>query len=801
MNGASSNNGGGPSDRLPPQAPPHKPPSSSSSQRMRSGSLSGQGISNSTSCDSKDSHRSSSSRKASRSSSGRRIKSSSDGVRLMRQEYQQQQQQQQQPAPYQFFNYLPGMAPMPPNTPGYQPMMPPGMPPSYGVPPEGASSSKKKSKGRSHRQVHSFDYSSFPAPQPAIDPNRPMRPTLSGGAFPPRPQPNQFSAINEISSVMGSSSRNLQGGRSRSNSAGKPNFHRRTMSDSMANHTRGGPVQLPPMPMPNSPLLGPHGRNPSFGSAGGPPPHGSPFIPNRGVYMGGELGGETDAFLAQTMGGAKGSVGGRPRSHMRQNSVNLFMKSYKGRKQPKGCKDVLYAVLFVVQLVIIMVVGLKFGPDALVPTSEELGPDEGLQDDDALTDNANETVVLAYWNIIKMSCMCGAFAIVLSAFALAFMMAMSRRLVYVALVLSIGVSFAWGTIGIGISPSSFVPITGIIALMLAVGYMFVVWDRIPFASANLTTALAGVRDNLGLVGIAFFFQFLALVFSIYYSFTFVGLHDAMFNNDDGMELSRNAKIAIYSLLVISYYWTYQVFMHIVNVTVAGTIGSWWFDEPSALWPTFTQATYYNFGSICYGGLLVGFVQLLRQITEGLRPNRDESALMCLYECCLFFQEKIVTFVDELADSFTPWAFTYIGLYHYGLKDAGHKANELFEKRGWTRLVTDDLIPNILAMVGLVIGGLSGSFAVILQALDGHGLTSIGHPVLMSFLIGFMIGIVLSSVLFGIISSSVFAVIVCFAGSPVEFQRKHPQLSDEMRHAWREVWPGSLDMENAPVGIV
>ena len=169
------------------------------------------------------------------------------------------------------------------------------------------------------------------------------------------------------------------------------------------------------------------------------------------------------------------------------------------------------------------------------------------------------------------------------------------------------------------------------------------------------------------------------------------------------------------------------------VTVAGTIGSWWFDEASALWPTFLQATVYNFGSICYGSLLVGFVQFLRQLTEGLRPNREESALMCLYECCLFFQEKIVSCVDDLADSFTPWAFTYIGLYHYGLKDAGHKANELFERRGWTRLVTDDLIPNVLGMVSLVIGGLCGSFAVILQALDGHGLTSFGHPVLTSFL--------------------------------------------------------------------
>lgn len=172
--------------------------------------------------------------------------------------------------------------------------------------------------------------------------------------------------------------------------------------------------------------------------------------------------------------------------------------------------------------------------------------------------------------------------------------------------------------------------------------------------------------------------------------------------------------------------------HIVIVTVAGTIGSWWFKKPSALYSTFLQATVFNFGSICYGSLFVGFVQLLRQFTEGLRPNRDDSAMMCLYECCVFFQERLVSCVDDLADSFTPWAYTYIGLYHYGLKDAGHKANELFDRRGWSRIVTDDLVPTVLSMVSLVIGGLSGSFAVILQALDGHGLTSFGHPVLVSF---------------------------------------------------------------------
>ena len=67
---------------------------------------------------------------------------------------------------------------------------------------------------------------------------------------------------------------------------------------------------------------------------------------------------------------------------------------------------------------------------------------------------------------------------------------------------------------------------------------------------------------------------------------------------------------------------------------------------------------------------------------------------------------------------------------------------------------------------------------------------------LNYRIGFVVGIVLSTVLFSIIDSSVCAVIVCFAASPVEFHRNHPELSHEMRHAWKEVWPGSLD---EPVG--
>lgn len=55
-------------------------------------------------------------------------------------------------------------------------------------------------------------------------------------------------------------------------------------------------------------------------------------------------------------------------------------------------------------------------------------------------------------------------------------------------------------------------------------------------------------------------------------------------------------------------------------------------------------------------------------------------------------------------------------------------------------------------------------------------------------------------LFGIISSSVNAVLVCFAASPVDFENNHPELSHEMRAAWREVWPGCMDVIDLRVAL-
>jgi hypothetical protein len=157
------------------------------------------------------------------------------------------------------------------------------------------------------------------------------------------------------------------------------------------------------------------------------------------------------------------------------------------------------------------------------------------------------------------------------------------------------------------------------------------------------------------------------------------------------------------------------------------------------------------------------------------------------------QTCITTVVEAIAAYFNPWAFTYIGMYGYGFTEAGSLATEVFDKRGWTMIASDDLVPNILFMTSLVLGGLTGCFAHLLERLDNFSILSLDEPGIISFWLGVINGFVLTSVLFAVIGGAVNAVLVCFAVAPVDFEENHPELSDEMRNAWREVWPGALDV--------
>jgi hypothetical protein len=235
--------------------------------------------------------------------------------------------------------------------------------------------------------------------------------------------------------------------------------------------------------------------------------------------------------------------------HMRQQSAQIFMEPVKGVRQEAACRDVFFVLLFLLHLSGVGFLGSMYGHDAYIGEHyvESGDPEKDL-----------EYLSFSYRNVIYVTGLCGLFGVAVSTLALVIMTMIVKRLVQVSLILTIALSFAWGTIGIGVSPQNVVPITGIIALMLSVGYTLIVWDRLPFAAANLQAGMSGVKANSGTVIIAFAFQGLSLWWTIYFVYVLMGVYNAVDRGE--LDVSGNMTIVMYVLLGISYYWTYQVLL-------------------------------------------------------------------------------------------------------------------------------------------------------------------------------------------------------------------------------------------------
>lgn len=147
----------------------------------------------------------------------------------------------------------------------------------------------------------------------------------------------------------------------------------------------------------------------------------------------------------------------------------------------------------------------------------------------------------------------------------------------------------------------------------------------------------------------------------------------------------------------------------------------------------------SIGSICLGSLIVDPCIALSRITNFSLLARSTIA------CVPHPKEQYVTGSFENAstvphcDSLIPgtvnqWSFTYIGLYGYKFWDSGSKASQLFEARGWTHIVSDDLVMTVMGMSSMIIGGSTALLGLIVEEVDGYYFTSsIQKPITTTFL--------------------------------------------------------------------
>lgn len=115
---------------------------------------------------------------------------------------------------------------------------------------------------------------------------------------------------------------------------------------------------------------------------------------------------------------------------------------------------------------------------------------------------------------------------------------------------------------------------------------------------------------------------------------------------------------------------------------------------------------------------------------------------------------------------------------------------LFRNKGWTAIINDNLADMVLFMISVMIGLFTGLVGFVVASLDKNIFAEFGFesPGGIGFMFGFFIGLILSSIMLGVVESAVSTCVVCFAESPAEFEQNHPDLSLQMRDAWRSSWP-------------
>jgi Plasma-membrane choline transporter len=169
----------------------------------------------------------------------------------------------------------------------------------------------------------------------------------------------------------------------------------------------------------------------------------------------------------------------------------------------KQYQDVIWAVLFIAHLIaVVVVVLLEFSSSTVQGTS--------LQG-----------------NIIFLTCTTGLAAVGLSSMALSFMMQHAKPLVEMALIFSVASSLAVGIMGFMFG-SILMGCLGLLSFVVGCCYAKLVWPRIPFAAANLNTALSAVRENLGLTVVSFGFTAIAFGWTIFW---FLGVGNSLAGNN------------------------------------------------------------------------------------------------------------------------------------------------------------------------------------------------------------------------------------------------------------------------------
>lgn len=150
----------------------------------------------------------------------------------------------------------------------------------------------------------------------------------------------------------------------------------------------------------------------------------------------------------------------------------------------------------------------------------------------------------------------------------------------------------------------------------------------------LETVVGITRKHPSTIVIGVITLIVQTAFNFWFMFTVIGIYQAWYSS-----ASNNSKLnCAMVFLVFSFYWTSQVITYVAHVTIAGIFATVYFLNDGVqhpVWGSARRALTTSFGSICFGALLIAFVNMIRYFLQIARANSDNpvlSFLICIIQC-------------------------------------------------------------------------------------------------------------------------------------------------------------------------
>lgn len=346
----------------------------------------------------------------------------------------------------------------------------------------------------------------------------------------------------------------------------------------------------------------------------------------------------------------------------------------------------------------------------------------------------------------------------------------------------------------------------IFAVMAGLNYWYYrsAASRIPFASSILAAACTAVKENfMGLIYTAFaglLFQGMWMLLWVIAIFGIMQVNTAS-NNNDTDDSNANAQFGFVTFLfLLSLYWGLQCIKDVVSVTSGGTVATWWFQpgHPAPVRGSAFRALTTSFGSICFGSLVLAFVTTLRAMIRGAVNNIGSNRERNFFKTCiLLILDSLLRCIESLISYINRYAYSYVAAYGQDFVTSGKSVMRLFERRGWSAIVNDDLIANVLCLLAIFMGlsgGLVGAVLTGILLSTGSSLVIDGSPcsmLVIGTIYGGLVGVVGGALIVSVIDSAVAMVYVCFAEDPHTLLINHPECYTDLHGKWMLFNPESL----------